>query len=110
MKLLFDQNLSPRLVKRLENLFPNSMHVQNVGLAAEKDTELWNYARDNDYCIVSKDTDFIARSAIHRWPPKVILLRVGNCSTNRIEAILITHYSDIQTFARNFERGLLVLL
>ena len=110
MKLLFDQNLSHRLVNRLANLYPNSTHVQNVGLAAEKDTELWNYARENDYCIVSKDTDFSDRSAIHGWPPKVILLSAGNCSTNKVERILTTHYSDIQTFATDSERGLLILL
>ena len=49
MKLLFDQNLSPNLVNLLTDLFPNSTHVQDAGLDAVEDTELWDYARNNDY-------------------------------------------------------------
>lgn len=110
MKLLFDQNLSPQLVTRLENLFPNSTHAQNIGLDTAPDSELWNYASENDYLIVSKDTDFGDKSAIHGYPPKVIWLRRGNCSTRTVEKILTDHYSDIQTFARNPDQGLLILL
>ena len=58
MKLLFDQNLSDQLVTLLADLFPNSTHVKTIGLNTAADTELWDYARDNDYLIVSKDTDF----------------------------------------------------
>ena len=62
---------------RLVNLFPNSTHVQNVGLSAATDTELWDYARDNNYIIVSKDVDFSDRSTIHGHPPKVIPFLIG---------------------------------
>ena len=55
---------------RLENLFPNSTHAQNIGLDTAADSELWNYASDNDYLIVSKDTDFGDKSTIHGHPPK----------------------------------------
>ena len=64
MKLLFDQNLSPNLVNLLADLFPNSTHVQDAGLDAVEDTELWDYARNNDYLIVSKDADFRHRSTV----------------------------------------------
>lgn len=110
MKILFDQNLSPQLVKRLEDLFPNSTHVQNIGLDTAADSELWNFASDSDYLIVSKDTDFGDKSAIHGHPPKVIWLKRGNCSTRTVEKILTDHYSDIQSFARNPDQGLLILL
>ena len=92
------------------DLFPDSVHVQDVGLDTADDTELWDYARENDYAIVSKDADFSDRSVIHGHPPKVIWLRQGNCSTNAIERILRTHYSDIETFAGAPNRGFLVLL
>ncbi len=110
MKLLLDQNLSPKLVTRLGDLFPNSTHVQMVGLDAADDTEVWNYARDNDYFIVSRDADFSDRSAIHGLPPKVIWLNRGNCSTHTVERILKNHYSDIESFANDLNRGILVLL
>ena len=110
MKLLFDQNLSDQLVTQLADLFPNSIHVKAVGLNMATDTELWNYARDNDYIIVSKDVDFSNRSAIHGFPPKVIWLRLGNCQTSIVENNLRKHYADIKEFVRNSSRGLLILL
>jgi predicted nuclease of predicted toxin-antitoxin system len=55
--LLFDQNLSPRLVHRVADLFPGSIHVQEVGLATALDRIVWDYARANDYIIVTKDAD-----------------------------------------------------
>ena len=72
MKLLFDQNLSPKLVFRMDNLFPNSVHVQSVGLDTASDAVLWHYARINGFLIVSKDADFSDKSAIEGQPPKVI--------------------------------------
>lgn len=109
MKLLFDQNLSPKLVTRLEKLFPNSIHVQNIGLDTASDTDLWNYARVNNYIIVSKDSDFGDKSGIHGNPPKVIWIRLGNCTTNTVEKILIDYYSDIQALATRPDQGLLIL-
>ena len=85
MKLLFDQNLSPKLVPLLIDMFPHSTHVQNVSLDTVDDTELWHYARDNDFLIVSKDADFSDRSVIHGNSPKVIWIRRGNCSTNTVQ-------------------------
>ena len=71
---------------------------------------MWIHARANDYLIVSKDADFSEKSAIHGYPPKVIWLRLGNCSTEIVENRLRNHYPDIKTFARDSDRGLLVLL
>ena len=110
MKLLFDQNLSDQLVTQLADLFPNSVHVKTVGLNTTTDTELWNYARDNNYIIVSKDADFSNRSAIHGFPPKVIWLKLGNCPTSIVENNLRKHYADIREFVRSSSRGLLILL
>ena len=88
------------------DMFPDSTHVQNVGLDTADDTELWNYARDKDFLIVSKDVDFSDRSVIHGYPPKVIWLRRENCSTNTVEEILRNHYSDIKTFASDLNLGI----
>lgn len=58
MKLLFDQNLSPKLVDRLADLFPGSVHVQSVGLECAEDDQIWEYSRLNELAIVSKDEDY----------------------------------------------------
>ena len=56
--LLFDQNLSPRLVTRLADVYPDSIHVQSLDLGSSLDRVVWDYAREHDYMIVTKDADF----------------------------------------------------
>ena len=86
MKLLLDQNLAPKLVARLADLFPGSQHVRDVGLAMADDRAVWDYARAGGLAIVSKDADFRQLSFLYGSPPKVVWLRVGNRSTAEIDA------------------------
>lgn len=109
MKLLFDQNLSPRLCTHLQDLWPDSVHVRAVGLAAADDSDVWAYAFRHGFTIVSKDGDFSARSFLHGAPPKVIWLAVGNCSTDDTERHLRAHRTGIETFADDPDATLLVI-
>jgi predicted nuclease of predicted toxin-antitoxin system len=88
MKLLFDQNLSPRLPRLLADIYPESVHVREVGLRDAHDIEIWEYAKAHGYAIVSKDSDFQQRSLLQGAPPKFIWLRVGNCTVKRTEELL----------------------
>ncbi|MEM6429013.1 MAG: DUF5615 family PIN-like protein [Deinococcota bacterium] len=109
MKLLFDQNLSHHLVGLLKDIFPNSEHVRNVGLNAADDLSVWAYAKENSYAVVSKDADFHQRSLVLGYPPKVIWVRLGNCSTSDV-AQLLRHYEDaIKDFERDLEVAFLSL-
>lgn len=98
MKLLFDQNLSPRLVTLLSAEFPGAFHVRNLGMAKSPDPVPWAYAAANGFAIVSKDADFQHRALLHGHPPKVIWIRLGNCSTVAVAALLRTHLAEILTF------------
>jgi predicted nuclease of predicted toxin-antitoxin system len=109
LKLLLDQNLSPRLVNRLAALFPGSAHVSNLGLDRALDAEIWSYARANDCIIVTKDADFGDMGAIAGFPPKVIWLRLGNCTTLQIEQMLRRNHPTIGDFAADPNTGLLTL-
>ena len=109
MKLLLDQNLSPRLVRRLADLFPNSNHVSEVGLDRSLDREVWDYARQHEYIIVTKDVDFSEFSILQGFPPKVIWIRRGNCSTQAIEAILQENFASIQAMNEDAKTGILEL-
>ena len=95
MKLLFDQNLSPRLVDLLSDVFAGSVHVRTVGLDRSTDEAVWSHARENGLVIVTKDSDFQERSQITGSPPCVVWIRRGNCSTSDIAAILRTHAAQI---------------
>jgi predicted nuclease of predicted toxin-antitoxin system len=109
MKLLFDHNLSPRLVNRLSELFPDSAHVYKLGLDQVEDRQIWEYAKANEFTIVTRDSDYNELQILLGFPPKVIWIRHGNCSTNEIENILKTHYNDIQELTNIESFGLLTL-
>ena len=94
MKLLFDQNLSPSLLDSLADIYPESVHVQSVGLDRADDTAVWDFARLQNLVIVTKDADFQERSLIAGAPPKVIWIRRGNCSTSDIQTILRRHSDE----------------
>jgi predicted nuclease of predicted toxin-antitoxin system len=98
MKLLFDQNLSHRLVGNLAAEFPGSVHVRDVGLAASPDADLWAYAAAHGFVIASKDTDFQQRALLYGHPPKVIWVRLGNCSTAVVASLLRSRLTDILAF------------
>jgi predicted nuclease of predicted toxin-antitoxin system len=109
MKLLFDHNLSPKLVYRLAELFPDSNHVYQLGLDQVEDREVWQYAKANGFTIVTKDGDYNDLLILLGFPPKVIWIRRGNCSTKEIENILRMHYLDIQDLTNTESLGLLTL-
>ena len=88
MKLLFDENLPPRLADVLQGEFPESVHVHSCGLGSSEDEAIWEYAKREGFTIVSKDSDFQERSVVRGSPPKVIWLRIPNSSTTEIAAWL----------------------
>lgn len=110
MRLLFDQNLSLRLVDLLSDLYPESAHVQSIGLDCASDEAVWNHAKAHGLIIVTKDTDFHERSVIAGAPPKVVWIRRGNCSTAMIEQILRRHRDDIQQLSADSGTSYLVLI
>lgn len=109
MKLLFDENLSHKLARRLADVFPDSVQVRDVGLKASDDPEVWEFAKESDYVIVSKDIDMHDRSFIFGYPPKVIWVRLGNCSTNDVENLLRREFAIIEKFYQDEYASFLAL-
>ena len=101
MKLLFDQNLSRKLVTRLADIFPNASHVELQGLAEKTDTEIWDFDKLNHFCIVTQDADFTERSRLYSSPPKVVWLRCGNAPTNQVETLIRSGQEAIQELLSN---------
>jgi predicted nuclease of predicted toxin-antitoxin system len=98
LKLLFDQNLSYKLVRSFSDEFPGSAHVRDLGLASAVDIDVWEYAKQFGFTIVSKDTDFSQRGFLFGPPPKVIWIRLGNCSTKTIQEVLFSYAAEIRQF------------
>jgi predicted nuclease of predicted toxin-antitoxin system len=109
VKLLLDENVSHRLVPELAQAYPGSAHVRDVGLRGASDGAVWDYAREFDFVVVSKDNDFRQRSFVQGAPPKVIWLEVGNARTALIAALLRDRAAEILAFDQDPEASLLVL-
>jgi len=110
MKLLFDQNLSPSLVKRLADLFPESSHTESAGLAQNDDRSIWQYCLQEGFVVVSKDNDFGFLATERGTPPKAIWIRLGNCSTDDVEAAIRRDVDAIRAFGEDSEAALLIVL
>ena len=101
MKLLFDENISPKMVTILADVFPDSAHVDRMGLGGSSDAEVWQFAKDNSFILVSKDSDFYEKSILYRHPPKVIWIRRGNCTNRQIQLLLRNRIEALTEFLRN---------
>jgi predicted nuclease of predicted toxin-antitoxin system len=109
MKLLFDQNLSFRLCKDVDDLYPESTHVRLLGLSEATDYAVWDYAKRHGFAIVSQDADFAEMAVLLRAPPKVIWLRGGNQSTTKILELLRRHAAFIAAFEQDEDSACLEL-
>src|SRR6266481_4563558 len=109
MKLLFDYQLSPRLANDLGDLFPNSSHAYLHSLDHADDRDVWEFARLHGFTLVTKDSDFSDLSALRGFPPKVIWLRIGNCTTRQIEILIRGHRDTIEQFENDPNAGVLAL-
>lgn len=105
MNLLFDQNISYRIVSKLNAYFPGCKHISQVGLLDCEDTEIWLYARNNEYVIVTFDSDFYDISLINGIPPKIIWLRTGNLKSEDIVTVLKANKGAIVDFLNNPEQA-----
>ena len=108
MKLLFDNNISFRIVKILQPVFPGCLHISSCGLSTPaSDLEIWNYARANNLAVVTFDEDFVHIENLRGFPPKIIHLRFGNAPTKAIALKLESRAGDIDVFLRSAQHGVL---
>lgn len=103
MKLLFDQNISFRIVNRISHLYSEVQQVRALGLNNSSDKQIWGFAKRNGYSIVTFDADFFDISSLNGHPPKIIWLRIGNTSTENIAQIFIKKHNLIENFISNPE-------
>jgi predicted nuclease of predicted toxin-antitoxin system len=108
-KLLLDENLSDRIVSEIADLFPASLHVKEAGPFRADDRTIAEWAAQNDFTIVSKDSDFYRRSVVLGQPAKFIWLGIGNCATAQVVDLLRRQQKVIEEFSLRSEESVLVL-
>ena len=110
MKLLFDQNISYRLVNQIQVAFPSCGQVRELGLENATDIEIWEYAKENEYAIVTFDADFYEISQYRGHPPKIIWIRTGNITMKNLAVMLTERKDEINNFLEREEYGELACL
>ena len=98
MTLLIEENLSPQLARLLQDVFPGSLHIEAAGLLSTEDDDIWEYARNRSLVVLTKDSDYRQFSRERGHPPKVILVRIGNCRVREVESLLRDHFDEIMAF------------
>ena len=98
MRLLFDEQLAEELCDLLRDAFPESQHVRLVGFGGASDEKVWQLAIEHRCVLVTKDEDYHRLSVLRGAPPKVIWIRIGNCTTAEIATLLLDYRADIQRF------------
>lgn len=109
MRLLFDEQLSEELVQSLGDVFPNSLHIRLIDAGGAADSTVWQLACEHQCVLVTKDEDFHRLSVLRGAPPKVVWLRLGNCSTEDIAQLLRDRAEDIRRFEVEGEETFLEL-
>ena len=107
MKLLFDQNISSRILKKISEAYSDSSHVKLEGLKNASDSKIWDHANLHHFIIVTQASDFNDIFLLKGFPPKILWFRTGNLSTDDLAYILKNQQNEIQDFVENNELGCL---
>ena len=107
MKFLLDQNISYRLVRKIDPLFPGTEHVKRLGLENKLDNQIWDYAKKEGFAIVTFDSDFYDMSLLRGHPPKLIWITAGNTTVKSLEKILIEKSEQLKDFMNDNDVGCL---
>lgn len=109
MKLLFDENISYRILSILPEEFSGSSHLKSEDLNNQPDIIIWEYAKVRNFVIVTQDSDFNDLNFYNGFPPKVIWIRMGNLRTMELCRILIESLAEINNFLSDSDSGILEL-
>lgn len=105
MRFLFDQNISHRILKLIPDEYSDSTTIKKEGLINAYDLEIWEFAKSNNYTIVTQDSDFNDLNALYGFPPKIIWIRTGNLKTKAIVDVLSDYSDQIAEFLNNTDYG-----
>ncbi len=105
MRFLFDQNISHRILDKLPDLFEGSTSIKKEGLINAPDKTIWDFAKRENFVIVTQDSDFNDLTALNGFPPKIIWIRSGNLKTDEIADLITKNQNSIQDFLKDENLG-----
>jgi predicted nuclease of predicted toxin-antitoxin system len=109
VRLLLDENLSERVLRSLDKIFPGSTHVRNLGGEGASDRQVWDLAKTGGFILTTRDEDFVGMSVLRGAPPKVVWLNVGNARNDAIVSLLRANADEIAKFSVHEEHTFLAI-
>jgi len=107
VKLLLDENLSWRMKKQLMPFFAEVVHVSELKIIQPaNDITIWNYAKKNEFTIISKDDDFEKIVLLRKAPPKLIYLKTYNLDTKKLVDLILGNKDKIIEFVNSDENDI----
>lgn len=107
MKLLLDENLSWRMIKKLTLHFSEVVHASELKISQPADDiSIWNYAKKNGFTIISKDDDFEKIVLLRKAPPKLIYLKTYNLNTKKLVSLILKNKDRINEFVTSEENDI----
>jgi predicted nuclease of predicted toxin-antitoxin system len=110
MKLLFDQNISHRILNHIQDILPEAKQLRDLGLENNSDKQIWEYAKKSAYIIVTFDGDFYDFSLVWGHPPKIIWIRTYNQTTKNVGEIIRKYIDKIQDFQNDNDLACLEII
>ncbi len=110
MKLLFDQNISPKIIKQLPLEILECQQVRFVGLEDKSDNEIFDFAKEKGFALVTFDADFVDLNALRGTPPKIIYLNTGNLTTQKVSDLILNNLLSIQHYLSSETDDILELI
>jgi predicted nuclease of predicted toxin-antitoxin system len=110
VKLLFDQNISFRILHKISAYFTEAKQIRSLGLENSTDSEIWEYAKTHGFTIVTFDADFIDLTNLRGFPPKIVWLRIGNTTTENIAKVINENHVKLKEFIENPEMAFLEII
>jgi predicted nuclease of predicted toxin-antitoxin system len=102
MKFLCDVHISFKLVNAIKKLGYNCIHVNDIlDKWFSKDTEISNFADENDYILISKDADFRDSFFVNQTPKKLIKVNLGNISNTELIKIVSDNILKFEHVTKN---------
>ncbi len=108
-QFILDNNLSVNLINQISELSTEISHVSIVALERSSDMEIWQYAKQNGYTIITKDSDFKTLSNLFDCPPKVIRVNCGNQTNTYMRDMLLSKSNTIFRFMEKIDECYLEL-
>jgi len=110
-RILLDQNLSPKLIRRLTDLFPGLESVYDHQLTGASDPFIFNWARQFEFsALISTDLDFVRLAERLGAPPKVVRIEHCDFPTGKVEQLLRQEASRLYEFLESDQDVLLLRL